>query len=154
MRTATQLICLALAIYSAPILADAGTPSFEDCQVAVSTPQKPVHVKLSTAESRRFASRLRDAARQPINFAGQYVLASWGCGAGCVMGGAVDTKSGNVVMLPFTISDWPLEVTEPLSFRKDSCLLVAQGSRNEQGHGTYYYKFNGRQFDLVKAVDK
>ena len=67
------------------------------------------------------------------------------------MGGVVNAQNGVVNMLPFSVSDWPLNVTEPLSFRKDSCLLVVRGSRNEQGHGTYYYKFKGNGFELLKA---
>ena len=67
------------------------------------------------------------------------------------MTAAVNAKTGAVVMLPFTVSNWPLDVTEPLSFRKDSCLLVIQGSRNERGKGIYYYDFNGTSFKLIKA---
>lgn len=154
MRITAQLLCVALIICSSPISADSGVPSFKDCQAAVFSSQKPVHVKLSTAESRRYASQLRYAARGSANFAGHYIFASWGCGAGCVMGGAIDARNGSVAMLPFTVSDWPLDVTEPLSFKRDSCLLVIQGSRNEQGHGTYYYKFEGNRFELLKAIAK
>lgn len=154
MRTAIQSTCLVLALYSGSTLAGSDAPTFEDCPATVSTLQKAVHVKLLNVESRRYAAQLRYAAKQPINFAGHYILASWGCGAGCVMGGAIDVKNGNVTMLPFTVSDWPLEVTEPLSFKKDSCLLVAQGSRNEKGHGIYYYRFSGNKFALVKSVNR
>ena len=154
MRTAIQSVCLVLAIYSSPLLAGSDTPAFEDYQVAVATSQKASNLKLSTKESRRYASQLRYAAKQSMNFAGHYILASWGCGAGCVMGGVIDVKSGHVVMLPFTVSDWPLDVTEPLSFKKDSRLLVVQGSRNEQNPGTYYYRFDGNKFSLLKSIDK
>ncbi len=106
-------------------------------------------LKLVGTESRRYASQLRQASRQPVDFAGHFVLATWGCGAGCVMGAAIDAHSGSVSMLPFTVSDWPLEVSEPLAYRPDSRLLVVQGSRNEQGHGTYYYEFDGRRFKLL-----
>ncbi|KQO24569.1 hypothetical protein ASF16_23060 [Acidovorax sp. Leaf78] len=69
------------------------------------------------------------------------------------MGGAIDTVTGRVVMLPFTVSNWPLQVVEPLAFQKDSALLVIQGSRNEQGSGIHYYQFDGSQFKLLKTVN-
>jgi len=120
----------------------------------IATLKKPVNLKLSTAERRRYVSMLRYYAKQPINFAGHYILALWGCGAGCVMGGVIDAMNGHVVMLPFTVSDWPLDVIEPLSFKKDSCLLVVRGSRNEDGHGIYYYRFNSNKFDLLKFIGR
>ncbi len=105
------------------------------------------------AQSRRYRSAIEDAARGPIDFAGHYILAQWGCGAGCVMAAAVDTKSGHVTSLPFTVSDWPLDVTEPLMYRANSCMVVVRGSRNEsKEHGTYYYAFDGKAFHLRAAV--
>jgi hypothetical protein len=109
---------------------------------------------LTSAETRRYATQLREAQKHPVDFAGHFVLATWGCRAGCVMGAAIDAKTGAVAMLPFTVSDWPLDVTDPLSYRKDSSLLVIRGSRNEKGSGTYYYHFDGRKFRLVKAIER
>jgi len=68
------------------------------------------------------------------------------------MGGAIDANTGDVNMLPFSVSDWPLDVLEPLDFRKDSCLLVVRGSRNEKGHGTYFYKFEQGAFKLASEL--
>ena len=154
MRKIIQSACIALVGYSGSILAGPGIPTFNECSRAISTVQKRGILKFPTVESRKYASQLRLAAKDPINFSGHYVFATWGCGSGCVMGGAIDTKTGRVTMLPFTISDWPLDVTEPVSFRKNSCLLIVRGSRNEQGHGTYYYRFSGKAFDLDKAVER
>lgn len=103
---------------------------------------------------RRYATKLSEARHGPVDFAGHFVMATWGCGAGCVMAAAIEKTSGVVTMLPFTVSDWPLDVTEPLSYRKDSSLLIIRGSRNEKGHGTYYYTFDGKAFRLLKAVEE
>jgi hypothetical protein len=70
------------------------------------------------------------------------------------MAAAIDAHTGAVTMLPFTVSEWPLEVTDPLSYRKNSSLLIVRGSRNEQGQGTYYYRFDGKTFELLRAVEK
>lgn len=125
-------------------------PKFEDCPVAIESKHANVPRLIFTdAKSRHYSSIIRDAAKEPINFAGHYVLATWGCGAGCVMAAAIDTNSGRVTSLPFTVSDWPLDITEPLAYRADSCLLIAHGSRNESSeHGTYYYGFDGKAFNL------
>lgn len=127
----------------------AAAPNFTDYPAAPETAKKPPRLKLTDAESRRYVTQLREASRQAPDFAGHYILANWGCGAGCVMAAAIDTHSGSVHMLPFTVSDWPLEVTEPLSYRPESRLLIVRGSRNEKGKGTYYYEFDGRSFKLL-----
>ncbi|WP_157763738.1 hypothetical protein [Paraburkholderia aromaticivorans] len=98
---------------------------------------------------------IRDAASQRVNFAGHYVLATWGCGSGCVTAAAIDSKSGRVSSLPFTVSNWPMDVTAPLSYRTNSCLLVVRGSRNEStDRGTYYYAFDGKAFTLLKSKNE
>jgi len=127
----------------------AAAPDFADYPASPEAASKPVRLKLADAESRRYQTQLREASRQAPDFAGHYILANWGCGAGCVMAAAIDTHTGAVYKLPFTVSDWPLEVTEPLSYQAASRLLVVRGSRNEKGHGTYYYAFDGRSFKLV-----
>ena len=71
-------------------------------------------VQLRTARSRRYRGALLEAASQPVNFAGHYVLTSIGCGAGCVQVAAIDAGAGSVTWLPPTVCCWPLAMTEPL----------------------------------------
>ncbi|MFX1762657.1 hypothetical protein PWP93_08705 [Paraburkholderia sp. A1RI-2L] len=124
-------------------------PSFEDCPVTVQAKHVTPRLTFADARGRQYKTTIQEAARGPVDFAGRYILATWGCGAGCVMAAAIDAQSGRVTSLPFTVSDWPLDVTGPLSYRADSCLLVVRGSRNESaGHGTYYYAFDGKTFQL------
>jgi len=48
-----------------------------------------------------FRTRLNEAAKSgSVNFAGHYILTVWGCGTGCLDGGIVDAKSGDVFWLP------------------------------------------------------
>lgn len=155
MQTTLKSLSLALLIHAAPVLAadPAHAIRFDEYKVAVATKKKSAGLKVTAAEASPYTSQLQSAARQPINFAGHYVLATWGCGSGCVMGGAIDTMTGHVVMLPFSVSNWPIQVVEPLAFQKDSALLIIQGSRNEQGSGIHYYQFDGSQFNLLKTVN-
>ncbi|WP_157462920.1 hypothetical protein [Curvibacter gracilis] len=68
------------------------------------------------------------------------------------MAAAIDARSGHVAMFPFTVSDWPLTVSEPLSYRVDSCFLQVQGRLNEQATGVHVYRFDGQHFHLREAV--
>ena len=89
---------------------------------------------------------LRATEGRKPNFAGHYVLTSWGCGASCTMSAAIDTGTGTVSWLPFTVCCWAPEIAEPLQFRADSRLLIVHGSRNEHGGGVHYYTIEGGQF--------
>ena len=92
-----------------------------------------VVVRRRTPWSRRYRSELSRQATGPVDFAGRYVLAKIGCGAGCLTIGAVDRWKGDVVELAPTVCCWPEAVTEPLRYRATSRLLVAQGLLNETG---------------------
>jgi hypothetical protein len=120
-------------------------PRFEDYP-ATSFSGRTGKVHLEDAKSRQYATMLHDASRRKPNFAGRYVLASWGCGASCTMSAAIDAKTGAVTWLPFTVCCWETNIREPLEFRPTSRLLIVHGSRDEQGSGVHYYNFDGRQF--------
>jgi len=132
----------------------AATPKFEDYAVKEQYKGKVAQPVLRTKSDREFRTRLREGAKEKVNFAGHYVLITWGCGGGCVMGAALDAKTGTVSWIPFTLCCWPLEVEDPLNFRVDSKLIVFTGSRGEQGQGVYYYRFEGGKFVLLKAIEK
>lgn len=128
-------------------------PKFEDYHIRDQYTGKTAP-PIITKDDRSFRTRLRDASRGKANFAGHYVLTVWGCGAACLMGAAIDAKTGRVYWLPFTVCCWPVEVEHPLDFRLDSSLIVFTGSRNEEGGGVYYYKFDNGQFTLLRAIEK
>lgn len=138
------ILALALALSSVQALA---SPQFADFPAQYSGAKKAA-LKLIDAKSQRYASMLRTAAKRDPNFAGHYILASWGCGASCVMAAAIDAKTGFVTWLPFTVCCWSIQITEPLEFHPSSRLLVVHGSRNEQGDGnaTHYYEFQNNKF--------
>ena len=89
--------------------------------------------RLRTSWARHFADYLERTAQQPVDFAGHYVLATEGCGAGCLMVAAVDVRSGRVVELKPTVCCWPDDIDEPLSYRPYSRLLIAHGQLQEAG---------------------
>jgi hypothetical protein len=126
---------------------------FEDYKVPVSTVHYPARLQVTDAKSREFVTMLRESAGKSPNFAGHFVLASWGCGASCIMIAAIDRRSGQVFWLPFTLCCWKADIAEPLEFRTGSSLLVLHGSRNESGGGTYYYNFSHHSFRLIRAYE-
>lgn len=150
MKTLILATLLAMGITLDCAHASPSMPAFSTCSAKVETkPYTMPPLKFADARARQYRTVIRDAAKGAVDFAGHFILATWGCGSGCIMAAAIDTKTGRVTSLPFSVSDWPLDVTEPLSYRADSCLLVVKGSRNEgDEHGTYYYVFDGKAFRL------
>jgi hypothetical protein len=150
------LVFCTVGLFAAQAIAAADTsePRFESYAVSAEAAATNAPVHIVGKRSREYATELRTAAKRPPNFAGHYILASWGCGASCVMSAAIDTKTGVVVWLPFTVCCFPPEVSEPLEFKLDSRLLIVRGSRNEKGAGTYYYLLDPQRFILLKAEEK
>lgn len=107
---------------------------------------KPI---LRSKQDREFRGQLQRAARMRPNFAGHYVLATFGCGASCTMAGALDARTGRVTWLPFTVCCGNHGDKEPIEFRLDSALLIVRGMRNEAGDGTYYYTIANGSFRLI-----
>lgn len=130
-------------------------PDFKDYPSGVTYTGKSAAVILDTADARQFRTRLREAAKRPPDFAGEYVLALFGCGTNCIFGAAVSKKTGHAAFLPGSVCCWHGEGEEEdkLQFRLDSRLLIARGSVNENAlYGSFYYVFDGRKFNLARFV--
>lgn len=109
-----------------------------------------------TQQQRNYRTRLLDASRQTPNFAGRYVLTTWGCGTSCLSGAIYDAATGRVTDFPFTIC-----CAEPASlsfnsveFRRDSRLVIFAGLRNERegDMGAHFYEFTGTEFRFLRTV--
>lgn len=108
---------------------------FEDFPAKIYT-GKNARLKLDSPEVRAFRTRLKAAANDKPNFAGHYVLVTWGCGAQCEHGAAIDVTNGAVTFLPATVCCW--EDKEPLSYRPDSNLIVVGGVLDESTEDGYH----------------
>lgn len=109
---------------------------------------------LSHPDARTYRTRLRDAAKGEVNFAGEYVLTTWGCGTTCLMGAVINAKSGEVHFLPGSICCWfeAGEDVNPIDYRIDSNLIIFTGLLNEQDPiGTHYFEFSDGEFQLLKT---
>jgi hypothetical protein len=97
-------------------------PRFEDYPVLEKFKGRPAPVNLrSHPDARLFRTRLREAAKNKPNFAGHYILVTWGCGASCNTVALIDARTGKVYFAPF-------EVTASSDFRLDSRLFVLNPS--------------------------
>lgn len=116
----------------------------------------------SSPDARTFRTRLRAALRGGVNFAGRYIIASWGCGTGCIAGAVIDGRTGKVYF-PEQLGTLGVGYSEnaydePLVFRKNSRLLVLNGMPGsaddsaEVASGTYYYEWKNNRFDLIRFV--
>ncbi len=145
----TQLAAM-LAAVALPITDEGSPQAFSKYPAAVTKVARRPPVQFRSALSRRYRTDLQEAATGPVNFAGHYVLASIGCGAGCVQVAAIDAGAGSVTWLPSTVCCWPLAMTEPLEYRRDSRLLIVHGALNEKGSGVHVFLISGSHFALVR----
>ncbi len=86
-----------------------------------------------------------------VNFAGQYILFSYGCGTSCIGFDVIDAASGKIYD-GMGISGYGYEdgwVDLDLKYEKSSTLLYVQGGI-EQGNGSFAFEFKDGKFRLLQ----
>lgn len=133
-------------------------PTFNDFSVKQVFHGEPAAPKLVTNDQRMFRTRIRDGAKGPVEFAGHYTLPRWGCGAGCNAFVIVDSLTGKIFDVPFTLVDLPYSwvdkhANEPhdrMAFRPDSRLMKIDACPNEMDCGLYdYVMVDGKGLELA-----
>ena len=108
-----------------------------------------------------FRTRLREALKDNINFAGRFILTGWGCGTGCSHGAVIDGKTGRVYFPDelMGVSGYDGPDGETFTFRRDSRLLIIRGvpgpdleNAPERKEGIYYYEWRANRLRLIKFV--
>jgi hypothetical protein len=158
------LTALFLALGST-VLAQSPTPAFTEYAVKV---EKPGNVRVnlrSHKDARMFRTNLRNAAKEGVNFAGHYILTTWGCGTNCSESAIIDARNGRVFFptqlagAGFGFCELP-DDTEPMVYKADSRLLVLNGFKGGDLEsenapcGIYYLEWTGRNFKQVRFVKK
>jgi hypothetical protein len=128
-------------------------PQFEDFRVTRQFTGQPVPPKLTQPRAKLYRSTIRDQVSAGPNFAGQYMLTRWSCGPNCVSFAIVAARTGRLYLHPtlkrvYVVTDQDEDV---LQFSLGSRLLVVAGTRNGQGSGRYYYKWDGQRLRLIRA---
>jgi hypothetical protein len=117
-------------------------------------------------DARTFRTRLSEALRSGVNFAGHYVVAGWGCGTGCISGAIIDTRTGNVYWPEQfnAMATWYGEsdyTDKPVDYRKNSRLLIITGipgqsddDAPQKPSGVYYYEWKNNRLRQLEFVSK
>jgi hypothetical protein len=152
------LLAIGLCVATLNVNGQTGVPRFNDYPVSERFNGNTPPLVLTRA-AREFRTRLREAARDKPNFAGHFIVTTWGCGTECVQGAIIDARTGRVFMLPFSVCCWGTEVGvddrfKPVEFRLDSSLLVLSGARNEKDgdYATRFYRLQNNRLVLLKSV--
>ena len=104
-------------------------------------------------EARRYRTVLTEALRDGINFAGHYVVATWGCGTACQIGAIIDARTGDVF--------WPKELAgiytifdEPIRHRANSRLIVISTvpATKADNREDSYYEWKNNRLRLIRSV--
>jgi hypothetical protein len=162
-RVAPSLIFIAIAVCSGFAQAK---PKFAAFPATVERARvKAIDFK-KNPDARTFRTRLSEALRRGVNFAGHYVVAGWGCGTGCISGAIIDARTGNVF--------WPEQFNamgvlysdgeyadEPVAYRKNSRMLVISGipgnaedNAPDKPSGIYYYEWKNNRLRQIRFVAK
>ncbi len=159
------LLTALLSAFSLTGFAQSETPTFTQYAVKVEK-TKNVRVNLkSHKNANMFRTNLRNAAKEGVNFAGHYILTTWGCGTNCTQSAIIDARNGNVFFpdelegAGFGFCELPDE-TEPIVAQADSRLLILSGfkggdlSVDNAPCGIYYLEWTGTKFKQVKFEKK
>ena len=143
----SALIAALLTVFAPAPAGGAAEPDFAAHRVTRHYAGDHAPLRLGDPHSRRLRSALTDAYDGEVDFAGRYVLAEIGCGAGCIEAAAIDARTGAVHWLPGNVSDWPKAYPDPIEHRTDSRLLVVHGRLGERGgEGPHAFVFDGHRF--------
>jgi hypothetical protein len=142
-------LLIALALFAAtPAFAD--QPKFSDypADIYKGKVAKPI---LDTADKREFKTRINEAAKGKVDFAGHFIVAEWGCGASCLGGAVIDAKTGVVTMIPWSTccTMWNGDA-DRIQRKADSRLIAFVGMINEEEPDAFHwFEFDRGNFKPV-----
>jgi hypothetical protein len=126
----------------------------------------------SDPRSRMYRTQLRGWASEKPNFAGHYILATWGCGTGCTQIAVIDALTGKVFHPPGARTNSVVNVHDELlvngdssprradfgalRYSADSRLLVLIGTPEERGEnrGISYFVWENDGLRRIRFVPK
>ena len=119
-------------------------PAFTDYAVKAQKDLVRPKLKLNNNFSRMFKTRLRKGMQEnPVDFAGHYVIVTFGCGNGCLYGGYIDAETGQAMEIPFSVSPPGLfREPDPIEHKANSRLLIVRGNLNEADGPAMKYFFS------------
>ena len=139
---------------SLPAIAFAQIPKFSDYPAKVYN-GPAAKLVLDSQDAKDFRTRLRDALKEKPNFAGEYVITMWGCGAGCRSYSIINKRTERLLKDGFG-GEGGGDVTDA---KANSRLIITEGPQYEGeysdrkvGYNRDYYVLNGQKLQLIKRV--
>ncbi|MBM7063405.1 hypothetical protein JQX08_22015 [Pseudomonas sp. UL073] len=149
------------------LLCSAAEPRFDDYKV-LAIFDDTSNAAAAGRQSDDAQSDLREqAAKQPANFAGHYIVLTSGCGGGAICGEILDAKSGRAVTgLPnayLILSEDGTSAFDAI-FQENSRLIIISGIAADPELGlnnepiprkdrTRYYEFDGKSLKLLYLAE-
>lgn len=105
--------------------------------------------------------------KEPINFAGKFILTQWGCGTACIQAALIDTQTGDIFfpeILQGVTQGYndAFSKHEMLEFKNSSNLLTIYGAvgndfkdaSKDYVQGIFYFEWTGKDFNLLQFIAK
>jgi hypothetical protein len=113
----------------------------------------------SNANAKKYKSVIVETYNsEKVNFAGYYIIATWGCGTACISGVMVDVRDGKVYDLPVAKNDEI--IGNDYESKRESFLLKTKttGFRfegNQAFSKVHYWKWNeqNKKFNYLKSAE-
>jgi hypothetical protein len=154
-KTVAQIILVLIVCFASISAQQKPLPRFQDYAVKGIYKGKTASVKLAGSSARMFRTMLRENAKGGVNFAGHYILATWGCGADCHSFAIIDAKTGSVYFSPAIsfVGGQMYQDENRLQFRKNSSLLIVAGAKNDKELGKFYYVWKNNRLRLIRKTE-
>lgn len=123
----------------------------------------------SNAADQMYRTRIRDWSKSKANFAGHYILATWGCGTDCLQITIIDAKTGEVFH-PFGVGSiasmnvddallagspaWPNEGAAKFEVNSRLLVLIGMPEEDVKRRGISYYVWQDDKLRRVRFVPK
>jgi len=114
-----------------------------------------------SAETRMFRTRIAQWAQANPNFAGHYILATWGCGTDCTQITIIDAQTGRVyhplgVHTNAAVNVHEALLGQTLQFQPDSRLLrlIGMPEERDEDRGISYYLWDHNRLNRIRFVRK
>jgi hypothetical protein len=165
MRIKIVLLTALFLTFGSNGFAQSATPTFTQYAARVEK-NGNVRVNLkSHKNANMFRTNLRNAAKEGVNFAGHYILTTWGCGTNCSQSAIIDARNGRV-FFPDELEGSVFgfcelaDNVEPIVYKANSRLLVLSGfkggdfDKKDGRCGIYYLEWTGTNFKQVRFAEK
>jgi hypothetical protein len=130
----------------------------------------------SHKDARMFRTNLRNAAKEGVNFAGNFILTGWGCGTNCSEWAIIDARTGRVFFpaelagVGFGFCDLPEnklprdapkpadDSSGPLYYKANSRLVVLTGftgggiDNKKAKCGNYFFEWTGTRLRQLRLI--